>query len=492
MKTEIYLLRDIQTDDAKLKAILSYLNTDVSHFDIQRLKDFLLTLRDDLLVSVETDYVDAMYRDEYYHFYATKLHPYSRNCLKLSFFKSGNLEASRPVDYSKADAICKDYLGFLVLRPLSALIGRNVIAPEAKKHGLNDIEICRSHVQTTALGLKVKVDGFPHASQDGEMMACAETTLWSISEYYGNKYPGYKPILPSEILEAMRPTSHQRQLPSRGLTFDQISYGFNTFGFCPKIYQLCMMDSKTKKPVMNEEMKEVFTCYIESGFPLAICLQSETIGHAVVCVGRNKQDRSRVEKETINSKNYFVWNRSIKEFVFNDDNYPCYQKTNIEKPTAYYNRIDWNDVRISSFMVPLPRKVYMDAYTAIRFSKNIMVQLMPENTVVKTYLASSRSFRDHLANSKTLSNDDKALLLSMELPRFVWVSEYTDRDSFEKGIINNIMIIDATEMSDSNQLPIILLMREQQGYAYNPIKNTFEMLVLPDRLSLETYNKNII
>lgn len=491
MNTEIHLLKDLQTDDSKIIAVLSILNSDVSHFDIQRLKDFLLTLRDDLIISVETDYVDAMYRDEYYHFYATKLHPYGRNCLKLSFFNPGNLEAGCPVDYSKADAIIKDYLGFLVLRPLSAIIGRNVIAPEAKKSRLNDIEICRSCIQTTALGLKVKVKGFPHASQDGEMMACAETALWSISEYYGNKYPGYKPILPSEILEAMRPTSHQRQLPSRGLTFDQISYGFNTFGFCPKIYQLCILDTKTKKPVLNEDMKEVFTCYIESGFPLAICLQSENIGHAVVCVGRKKQDRSVVKKETINSKNYFVWNRSINEFVFNDDNYPCYQKTKIKKPTAYYKQADWNKVIISSFMVPLPRKVYMDAYTAIRFSKNIMIQLMPENTVVKTYLASSRSFRNHLANSKTLCNDNKRLLLSMELPRFVWVSEYSNKVDFENGIINNIMIIDATEMSDSNQLPIILLMQEQQGYAYNPIKNNFEILTLPEKLSLETYNKNI-
>lgn len=491
MKTEIYLLNDILANDAIINDILSNMNSDVCHFDIQRLKEFLMTLRDDLLVSVETDYVDAMYRDEYYHFYATKLHPYDRNCIKMSFFNPGNLEPGQPVDYDKSEAIIEDYLGFLVLRPLSAIIGRNVIAPEAKKTGLSDLEICRSPIRTTALGLKVKVDGFPHASQYGEMMACAETTLWSISEYYGNKYPGYKPILPSEILEAMRPTSHQSQLPSRGLTFDQISYGFNTFGFCPKIYQLCIKDSTANNYVMNEDMKEVFSCYIESGFPLAICLQSETIGHAVVCVGRKKQDRSVVEKITIDTKDYYVWNRSIKEFVFNDDNYPCYQKTSIEKPTAYYNSVDWDDVRISSFMVPLPRKVYMDAYTAIRLSKNIMVQLMPENTVVKTYLASSRSFRNHLANSKILSNDDKRLMVSLELPRFVWVSEYSDKDSFEKGIINNIMIIDATEMSDSNQLPIILLMQEQQGYVYNPKINNFEILTLPDKLLLETYNKNI-
>lgn len=82
---------------------------------------------------------------------------------------------------------------------------------------LNDIAICHANVKTTALGLKVCVDGFPHSSHDSEMMACAETALWSISEYYGHKYPGYKPVSPSEILEAMRPFSHQRQLPSKGL-----------------------------------------------------------------------------------------------------------------------------------------------------------------------------------------------------------------------------------------------------------------------------------
>jgi len=117
---------------------------------------------------------------------------------------------------------------------------------------------------------------FPHASQDGEMMTCAETSLWSIAEYYGHKYPNHKPICPSEILKAMRPTAQQRQLPSAGLTFEQISVGLCSFGFSTKMYNLYTYDEKTKAYVMLPDMREVLACYIESGFPLALCLQSKS------------------------------------------------------------------------------------------------------------------------------------------------------------------------------------------------------------------------
>lgn len=84
------------------------------------MKDLLDTLRDDLVISVEYEYVDAMYRDEYYRFYATKYHEYHRNCAKMSFFEPGVLIPGRQTDYSKSDEIVKSFLGFVVLRPIDA------------------------------------------------------------------------------------------------------------------------------------------------------------------------------------------------------------------------------------------------------------------------------------------------------------------------------------------------------------------------------------
>ena len=432
-----------------------------------------------------------MYRDEYYRFYATKYHEYHRNCAKMSFFEPGVLIPGRQTDYSKSDEIVKSFLGFVVLRPIDACIGRNVISVKAKKAVFRDIAICHANVCTTALGLKVSVDGFPHSSQDGEMMACAETALWSISEYYGHKYPGYKPVSPSEILEAMRPFSHQRQLPSKGLTFDQISIGMKTFGFSPEVYQLYRQDSlNPSKLVISNEMKEVFSCYVESGFPLALCLQGSTVGHAAVCVGRVEK-KLTLNQEQINGLNFYFFNQSVDEFVVNDDSFPSYQKTIITTPTCYYTDANWKDVLLTSFMVPLPSKVYMDAYLAINQSKFLLGYIATDESVVRTYLASSRSFRNHIATSRVMSNDNKQILFSIPFPRFIWVTEFGTRDEYNNEYNSGLIILDATEPTDRSTNPLIMAINGSKGIVYNMDQDRFDNLNLPQSLIIERYNKNI-
>lgn len=489
---EILNIRQLQGSLPEIQRILTKLGVvSASANSSYRLMDLLDTLRDDLVVSVEYEYVDAMYRDEYYRFYATKYHKYPRNCAKMSFFESGALTPGCLVDYSKSDEIRRSYLGFVVLRPIDACIGRNVISVKAKKAVLNDIAICHANVNTTALGLKVCVDGFPHSSQDSEMMACAETALWSISEYYGHKYPGYKPVSPSEILEAMRPFSHQRQLPSKGLTFDQISIGMKTFGFSPEVYQLYRTDpSDPNKQVISEEMKEVFSCYVESGFPLALCLQGSTVGHAAVCVGRVEKNRA-LNQEKVNGRDLYFFNQSVDEFVVNDDNYPSYQKTIITAPTCYYSDANWKDVLLTSFMVPLPSKVYMDAYLAINQSKFLLGHFAPDGSVVRTYLASSRSLRDHVAASKVMPNEDKQILLDIPFPRFVWVTEFGTIDEYNHAVNSGIIVLDATEPTDRSTNPLIMAINGNRGVIYNMEQNRFDNLNLPENLIIEKYDKNI-
>lgn len=488
---EIIDIKELQNNIINVNNILGKLpiNTTAQKPAICLL-DLLNTLRDDLVVTIEYDYVDATYRDEYYRFYATKFHDYSRNCARMSFFEPGTLVPGESVDYSKSDQIIAHYLGFVVIRPIDACIGRNIISVKAKKHENTDIAICQVSVNTTVLGLKVTAQGFPHSSQDGEMMACAETSLWSIAEYYGHKYPRYKPISPSEILEAMRPSSHQRQLPSRGLTFDQISIGLKAFGFSPEVYQLYTKNAETKDLLLNEKMKEVFTCYVESGFPLAICLIGKSIGHAVVCVGRT-QKNPILKLEQINGRNLFFYNQGIDEFVFNDDNFPCYQKTKIDNPTSYNSDPKWDDVILDSFIVPLPSRVYMNAYLAIHQSKLLLGNFAPDNSIVRTYLASCRSYRNHIAKSKKLLNANKQILINFELPRFVWITEFGTREQFNNGEASGIIILDATEPADKSTNSLILSINGADGIGYNTKSKEYENLKLSTSLIIERYNNLI-
>lgn len=495
MNVEIYHIKTLKNDVRMLEKILQNLHYVLNKCNVNRIIDFLGTLRDDLVVGVESEYVDAMYRDEYYRFYATKLHRYDRNCIKLTFFKQGHLQEGKAVDYSLSKEIVDDFVGFLVIRPLMAAIGRNVISPEALRADLVDVKVCRSPVETTAIGLKVCVNGYPHSSQDGEMMACAETSLWSIAEYYGHKYSEYKLVRPSDILDAMRPHSDHRQLPSEGLTFEQISVGLCRFGFSTQIYNLYEVQKDNNGQnilVMKPIMKEVLTCYIESGFPIALCLIGAEIGHAVVCVGRQiKSRKDALKQENISGKNYYVWNQGINTIVLNDDNVSPYQKANIDHPTTYYNERRWNDVLLRQFMVPLPSKVYMDAYIAIPLSKRIMAEVLnaPIDSVIRTFLASSRSFRNHIATSSLMTNDTKEVLLNLNLPKFVWVSEIADITNFQGNMANGIIVLDATEPTKTVEIPLLVCILGTNGFIYE--RNTFKKLGLSSPLLIETYNKNI-
>ena len=64
MLMEIYDIKVLQNDPKELGRIVSNLQYVLNNCNVKRLVDFLQTLRDDLVVGIETDYVDAMYRDE--------------------------------------------------------------------------------------------------------------------------------------------------------------------------------------------------------------------------------------------------------------------------------------------------------------------------------------------------------------------------------------------------------------------------------------------
>lgn len=163
-------------------------NSDSREYVFNRIANFLGTLHEDLTILVETEYVDKVYRDSYYTLYSTKLREYHRNCVRVSFF-TPNFNEDTKMSAENVDMIKEAYLGFLVIRPLAeCCIGRNVISPSAKKAIHPNMRICKARIPSTCMGIKMQASGFPHSSQDGEMMSCAETTVWAILEYFGNKY----------------------------------------------------------------------------------------------------------------------------------------------------------------------------------------------------------------------------------------------------------------------------------------------------------------
>lgn len=473
MTPQYYIINELQTNNNSLVAVVKLLGVDSLTAAelgnmVDNLKKFLCEMRNDLHVIIEGVYVDSVYRDSYYEYYSTKHSTYNRFCLRMSFFDTG---FKKDIDFSNENNIKDNYLGFLVIRPLIKCIGRNVISPKAKVAPKNDFRICTVNIDASCLGIKLKAEGFPHASQDNETMTCAQTTIWSLLEYYGNKYTNYHPTLPTEIESILEPFSYERQLPSKGLTYNQISVALRNLGFGPKIYQT------GKTPMEIRRFYQLMACYIESGVPLAVALTDGKLGHAVVCLGTEKVDKHDVSNHPvmIGTKKVYSWNDTLADaqFVFNDDNLPCYQMARLATPTQNYvnmGRLRWQNVKVSQFIAPLYHKVYLEADTAIALSEQIVSSVIPggDGLVMRTLLTSSRTFREHITKMATLTNDYRLALLGVPMPKFVWVTELSTLDEFYNDKVSTLLLLDATGSKMANlSRNIILLLSEGFLYSYD-------------------------
>ena len=509
MKTTVCSITELKTNNsALLDDVMQGLELHTKGEGIvntikRRVIEFLNELRDDLKIIIESDYVDRDYRDSYYSFFSTKLLPYSRNCVRLSFFTSALPETVCPGDM---DVIRREYLGFVVLRPLMKCIGRNVLSPKAKTGNAATSLICRVKVNATCMGVKVVAEGFPHASQDGETMTCAQTTIWSLLEYFGNRYVDYVPALPSKIKEILAPFSYERQLPSSGLSFQQISVALRELGFGTKVYMAPIPPNNPTQDELNafneakSLFKEALFCYLESGIPLALCMHNGSFGHAVVAIGRIDTPRTDVvigKSFLSQGKKCYLWNLSSDKLVLNDDNFPCYQVTSYDDPAEYYlrNHSDsWAGMAITHFIAPLYNKIYMDANVAIQASKYIADSILriPEDRVLRTFLTSSRTYREYLSANVSLTIRQKEALLSFTMPKFVWITEITTIDDFRNNMVHEVIVIDATAgKSIRNLSSIIYIFAGLEIYLFNKKDNKFVKTGVAMPQMIEAFKGNL-
>lgn len=123
-----------------------------------------------------------------------------------------------------------------------------------------DIRPCWTRLDVSVFNVKMKAVGFPHSSQDGETITCAETSLWALVEYFSARYPEYHPVLPSQIHSILSGLSVERQMPSRGLEISRLSFALKALGFAPRIYGVDEFEENV--------FMDLVDIYVESGIPI--------------------------------------------------------------------------------------------------------------------------------------------------------------------------------------------------------------------------------
>lgn len=445
---------------------------------------FLENLKKDLRVFVEYPYVDKVYRDSYYHYFSTKHKEYQRDCIRLSFFTKEVKEDDLNRVESK-ELLIENFLGYCVIRPtFPNVIGRNLISKKALL--TNHIVTCIHHENCLVNGFKLPIDGFPHSSQDQESITCAETTIWALMEYFGHKYAEYKPVLPITIINKLNEHSDKRMLPSSGLTPEQISFALKDFGFGTLIYT-------------KEDDKANFfpnlSVYIESGFPVIVAMESSKheYGHAILMIGREKIDRNDLTKafERRSIIRLIPYSSIVKNYVVQDDNLPPYSNITFANPGKNYDgSSEFKSYKIKAFVVPLYKKMYMDVQRARIFFEKIFND---EDYGVKTtashifrmYMASSRSFKEHIGNQKHMNPVLKQVLLASAMPRFIWCGEYINRMDAAKGTVTSLIVLDATAGSEIWQDSFIFAAHKRKSLFYAAVDHTIGLRTV--RLPFENF-----
>ncbi len=424
------------------------------HFGLERaaerkrsvgtLRRFLDQMKPELFVCIEYPYVDKLYRDEYYHYYSSKLYDYNRNCIRLSFF-AGEIRYEDFRNEHRKDFLQEHYRGFLVLRPtFPYIIGRSILSPDVFLNApVVTTSVC---YPATVNGLKLEIHGFPHAAQDTEMMVCAETTIWSLMEYFSYRYPEYKPVLPSHIHKILSTYSSQRQIPSNGLTALEISYAIKQLGFGVKLYS---------RDAYQEGFERILKSYVESGIPVTAFLENDLgIGHVVNIVGRVAAHKAMSHfQEGSNTSNYYDL---FDEYVVIDDNHAPYRVIPLDKPALHYvGYPQWEGCKISSFIVPLYSKIYMEADQAFQLTRlalRHLPQTGQQRLILRTLLSSSRSFKHAIALNPTLDETVKELILHISMSKFIWLTEIAAEEDHAAGKARGMILMDATDRRENGIL----------------------------------------
>ncbi len=435
---------------------------------LDNLQSYLQLLRPNLSLLIEYPYTDKLYRDAYYSYYSTLNRSVNRDCIRISIFDC-QLTKFHFEDLTLIQELKKDnvFLGFFVLRPTDRRrIGRSFINPKALVN--SDMIITLSQNYSLIRGVELKTSGFPHSSQDGKVHTCAETSIWSLMEYFGGKYSYYRQVLPSTILSVLKRVSFERQVPSKGLKPRQIGYTLRKFGFGSKYY----IDAN------YTNLKNIINDYVESGIPvLAIVRTPKMLYHAILIIGHENIDSSKIKYNnkkavTLNYKKGDKISKKIKitdsldcvdkRFIVIDDNQPPYQINNLDKPCIYSSDKDMAGAVLQSCLVPLYTKIYLDVVKARQLVEFLIVDNIygykgeEKNLILRLFLTSSKSFKREILKNDEMPIIYRRNIVNYIMPKFVYLAELSTVDLYKKGKSIGMILLDATSTASDNFDNIVL------------------------------------
>ena len=451
---------------------------------------------------VERNYVDRDYLDDYTRYYATcfkEVKGYPRFCKRIHFFKSMTKSKINEVftdihNESLIEQIQKDYLGYIVVKPLpQTVIGRTILKSFTDNTENENMDLklenkpfikCLREYHSNIYGIDLKINSIAFQEQDTVTSACATSALWTALQKVTYLFHNYTPT-PSEITNcATKYMQFTRTIPSPGLTIEQICQAINEIGLEPDIREYFEEKDKVKLPILS-----YIYSYLRAGLPVILALKIEDILHASTIIGFQISPESKINNElgSINKKyeSLKLKGSRITKLYAHDDQIGPFSELKVKsnkdgKPIFLENTTFKNGgkpipIKPTDVIIPLYHKIRVPMISLLRHIYRLVriispLQIIPNNKVGiewDIYLTWVNKFKKEFLKNRYKGCFKIKEILFDSYPRFFW------RCIAYNGNIRLFELLgDATDMERSCQIfKIIFYNGEFRGKLKNKLNN---------------------
>ncbi len=281
-------------------------------------------------ILVEPNYFDRDYLSEFSAFYSTSAYGYKNICQRVHFFSSKAIDRKLFIkatggDKGSINVLNDHYLGFCVLRPIPAKLGKTVLKwYKNREKNSNRITVQRTYKCHVA-GVELNIKGLAWQQQDAGVGACATIALWSALQ--SSAFDDFHAIpTTAEITKAAHKTASlgERTFPSKGLNYIQLYEAIKQLGLSPLVQTGSSVLNNQKGLFTKEQFISSIASYIRSGYPVIILGQLKTgdknIGLHAVCVVGFRESFFTSKKSDASQSSITLADSGSEVLYIHDDN----------------------------------------------------------------------------------------------------------------------------------------------------------------------------
>lgn len=414
---------------------------------------------------IERRYIDRDWRAENSRYYASTFRRRPSVCHRVHFFT-----APVPADHDLS-GLQPHYRGYAVIRPLSiAPVGRTMIAPPAELAAGFRVE---STEIVDVLGWPMEITAMPFISQDGQYLRCAHAAMWMVLHHMHLSW-GMPRRLPSDIHDATAGgVVVGRQLPSGGLSHEQLMGGLSSLGLSPGHLQLT--STRQAATALDEPelaLYPVMCRHVNSNLPPLI----RSSKHVWLAVAYVQEPSSGSQAVTL-----YCHDDALGPYLRVDDPWSA----DDVDPAATPNRRGMQDQPWSAAILPLPPKFYMNAERAEGVAARILGDHLASARAdgaddvsraevddalrYRTYGIRGRDYKHGLTRRPVIDAGLARFYRLLPLPAYVWVVELIDKrlvgtDGSGPCVLGEV-VLDPTAMREPTLIDDGLIAVHMPGWA---------------------------